>query len=295
MLNWILLVIALPVTAGGFLWRRSINSRLLAADTPGKKDKRLKSLATIVMIIGGYLLLSQLIILIFGAKESEGLELSLWPERVDFFGFSLSKTTIYSWILMAALVFIAMILRIFFISRFKELPKGLQNVLELIVETVQKYTDTQAHGTGEFLYSYILTIGAFLLGSAFLELFRIRAPASDITMTFALALMTFIMINTYGIRRKGVGGRLKSLASPTPVVFVFRVISEIAIPVSMACRLFGNMLGGMIVMDLLYSALGNGAIGIPSVLGLFFNVFHPLIQMFIFITLTLTFINEAIE
>ena len=90
-------------------------------------------------------------------------------------------------------------------------------------------------------------------------------------------------------------GRIKSLAQPTPVVFPIRVISDCAVPVSMACRLFGNMLGGMIVMDLIYKSLGNGAIGIPSVVGLYFNVFHPLIQAFIFITLTLTFINEATE
>ena len=79
------------------------------------------------------------------------------------------------------------------------------------------------------------------------------------------------------------------------MVFIFRVISEFAIPVSMACRLFGNMLGGMIVIDLLYVALGSNAVGIPSVIGLFFNVFHPMMQTFVFVTLTLTFINEAIE
>ena len=134
-----------------------------------------------------------------------------------------------------------------------------------------------------------------MVGCSAVELIGIHAPTSDITMTFALAIMTFALINAYGIKRKGVGGRIKSLASPTPVVFVFRAISELAIPVSMACRLFGNTLGGMIVMNLIYSALGRSAVGIPSVVGLFFNVFHPLIQAFIFITLTLTFINEAIE
>jgi len=196
---------------------------------------------------------------------------------------------------MGALLIIALILRIIIVRKFDIIPKGAQNALELVVETVYKYTGSTAHGTGELLCSYILSIGALLIASAVIELFRVRAPASDITMTFALAFMTFILINVYGVKRKGVGGRLKSLASPTPVVFIFRIISDIAIPVSMSCRLFGNMLGGMIVMDLLYSALGNGAIGIPSVLGLFFNVFHPIIQAYIFITLTLTFINEAIE
>ena len=55
------------------------------------------------------------------------------------------------------------------------------------------------------------------------------------------------------------------------------------------------MLGGMIVMDLLKSVLGGYASGIPAVAGLYFNLFHPLIQTYIFIILSLTFINEAIE
>ena len=295
MLNWILLGAAIPVAAAGFFWRRSISLKISSDENPPKKLKRLKSVATMVGVIGAYLFLTQLIRLIFGPAESEGLGFSLWPERVDVYGFSLSMTSIYTWILMAALIAIALIIRLTIVRRFKVIPKGAQNVVEIIVETVQKYTRSQAHGTGELLCSYILTIGALLLASAFLELFRLRAPASDITMTFALAILTFFLINAYGVKRKGAGGRLKTLASPTPVVFIFRAISEFAIPVSMACRLFGNMLGGMIVMDLLYSALGDGAVGIPSILGLFFNVFHPIIQMFIFITLTLTFINEAIE
>jgi F-type H+-transporting ATPase subunit a len=48
-------------------------------------------------------------------------------------------------------------------------------------------------------------------------------------------------------------------------------------------------------MDLLYSAMGNAAIGFPSLAGLYFNLFHPLIQTYIFITLSLTFIGEAVE
>jgi F-type H+-transporting ATPase subunit a len=109
-------------------------------------------------------------------------------------------------------------------------------------------------------------------------------------MTFALALTTLFCINYYGFKKKGLGGRLKRYF---PNVMNF--VSDIAAPVSLACRLFGNMLGGMIVMDLLYSAMGNAAIGFPSLAGLYFNLFHPLIQTYIFITLSLTFIGEAVE
>ena len=279
----------------GSLWRRRIVLRLRGVESPSKSDKRQKIFANALIIIGFYLLTTRLIELVFGSSEQKGLEFSLWPERVEFAGFSLSITVIYTWIVMAALIVAALVVRLAIFRRFKETPKGAQNVIELLVEAVRKYVDSQAQGTGELLCSYILTIAALMLGCAVLELFKLRSPTSDITMTFALAAMTFILINANGIKKKGVGGRIKSLASPTPVVFIFRTISELAIPVSMACRLFGNMLGGMIVMDLLYSALGNGAVGIPSLVGLFFNVFHPLIQAFIFITLTLTFINEAIE
>jgi len=231
----------------------------------------------------------------FGSAVSSFGDVSIVTERVNLFGVSIGVTIVYSWVAMALLIIGAVILRFTAFRSPCAIPTKAQNVIESIVEAVGNYTNAQAHGTGEMLCSYILTISSFLVMCAFLELFRLRPPTSDITVTLSLALLTFVLINVYGFKRKGFIGRIKSLASPTPIVFPFRLISEIAIPVSLACRLFGNMLGGMIVIDLLYSALGNFAIGIPGVLGLYFNAFHPLIQTFIFVTLTLTFINEAIE
>ena len=284
MLNWILLGISVILITVGYI--------LFKTDKP---IKRKKLFAILSVGAGFFLFTTRLLDLIFGPMPAEKLEFSIWPERVTVFGYSLSYTIIFTWVAMAVLITGALIIRFTVFKNPKETPQGAQNVIELIVETVSKYTNAQAHGTGELLCSYILSIGSLLVMSAFLELFRLRPPTADITMTFALALMTFFLINIYGIKRKGIGGRIKSLASPTPLVFPFRIISDLAIPVSMACRLFGNMLGGMIVIDLLYMALGSNAVGIPSVFGLYFNAFHPLIQTFIFVTLTLTFINEAIE
>jgi len=284
MLNWLLLGISVAFMLVGYL--------LLKTDKP---IKRKKLISIILLAIGFFLFTTRLLDIIFGPAPAEELKFSIFAERVTVFGYSLSYTIIYTWVAMAILITGALIIRLTVFRNPKESPSGAQNVVEMIVETVSKYTNAQAHGTGELLCSYILSIGSLLVMSAFLELFRLRPPTADITMTFALALMTFVLINIYGIKRKGIGGRIKSLASPTPLVFPFRIISDLAIPVSMACRLFGNMLGGMIVIDLLYMALGSNAVGIPSVFGLYFNAFHPLIQTFIFVTLTLTFINEAIE
>jgi len=294
MLNWILLGVSVPLMTAGYFWRRSIKSKLSPDSTGSKAVKRSKLFAIVLAVAGAYLFLTRSLTLLFGPEETT-LEFSLWPERVLVFGVSLSYTIIFTWVAMAILIIAALIIRFTVFKNPKDNPEGAQNVVELIVEAVGKYTNAQAHGTGEILCSYILSIGSLLVMSAFLELFRVRPPTADITMTFSLAFMTFVLINVYGIKRKGIGGRIKSLASPTPLVFPFRIVSDLAIPVSMACRLFGNMLGGMIVIDLIYMALGINAIGIPSVFGLYFNAFHPLIQTFIFVTLTLTFINEAIE
>ena len=295
MLDWILIGVSVPLIIGGYLWRRSIISKLNNEKASLKKDKRYKIFAVAAIVIGSYLFLTRGLDLIFGPEQAEKMEFSIWADRVTVFGYSLSYTIIYTWVAMAILIIAALIIRLTVFKNPKENPGGAQNAVEMVVETISKYTNAQAHGTGELLCSYILTIGSLLVMSAFLELFRLRPPTADITMTFALAIMTFALINVYGIKRKGVWGRIKSLAKPTPIVFPFRIISDLAIPVSLACRLFGNMLGGMIVIDLLYMALGSNAVAIPSVTGLYFNAFHPLIQTYIFVTLTLTFINEAIE
>ena len=231
-----------------------------------------------------------------GPGESKTVEVSIAAPRTTFLGLDVSSTIITSWIIIAAIIVIALILRFTVITRLKDVPKGAQNALELAVDTAYKYSKSTApHGAGELAVTWVFTVVAFLVGCACSELFGVRTPASDITVTAALAILSFLFINLYGFKAKGFSGRVKALASPTPIVFPIRIVVDIAVPVSLACRLFGNMLGGLVVMDLLYNAMGTYAVGIPSVLGLFFNVFHPLIQAFIFITLTLNFINEATE
>jgi F-type H+-transporting ATPase subunit a len=295
MIDWILLVAAVVAVTAGFFWRKSAVKKLLSETKPSKRQKRPKTLATITIVIGAYLFATRVINLIFGAPVKEEMQVSLFAERVEVFGFSLSTTIIYTWYAMAFLVIVSLILRFTVIRKMKDQPNGAQNILETAVEAVNNYVHSKAHGLGDGLAAYIFTIAAYLVTCGILELFGLHTPAADITLTFALALVTFILINFYGIKKKGLKGRLKSLASPTPLILPIRLITDLAIPVSMSARLFGNMLGGMIVMDLIYDSLGNNAIGIPSTIGLYFNVFHPLIQAFIFVTLTLTFINEAIE
>jgi F-type H+-transporting ATPase subunit a len=291
----ITIIVSVLLIVGGLLWRRSTVNKIAAAEQLTKKLKRNRRFGTWAVVLGAYILVTRLIVMVFGKGEAKSIEVAIVAERTTFLGMNISTTVLTSWVIIAVLVVLALILRITVLPRLKDVPSGAQNVLEMAIESAMKYTKTTAHHMGEFLASYIFTIVAFLIGCAFAELCGVRTPASDIMVTAAMAIITFFFINFYGIKVKGLGGRLKAMASPTPVVFPIKIITDLAIPVSLACRLFGNMLGGLVVMDMLYNVMGAYAIGIPSVLGLFFNVFHPLMQAFVFITLTLNFINEATE
>ena len=289
-----MMAIGAVLAAAGFFWRRAAAAKFTAE--PTKKHKRLRTFATLFIVLGCYIVVTQVITLIFGKHESEGFEhFSPWAARTELFGFDISVTVIWTWIIMAALILLALVARFTVLRKMSDKPTGVQNAIEAMVDALIKYAGSNVHGEGEMLGSYLFAVALLLVGCAVVELFGIRTPASDVTFTLGLSIITFILINVYGIKKKGVGGRIKSLANPTPIVLPIKIVTDLAIPVSLAARLFGNMLGGMIIMDLVYSALGNNAVGIPSVAGLYFNVFHPLLQAFIFVTLTLTFIKEAVE
>jgi len=203
--------------------------------------------------------------------------------------FHISVTVFTGWGILAVVLALALAFRIVLVPRFKDNPKGLQRALEAAVEGLDKYVGGKLHGMGEAFGGYIFSLGLMLILSALVELLGLRAPTTDITMTLALGLITFFLVNYYGFKRRGFLGRLKALRNP------FLVLSDFVSPISMACRLFGNMFAGMIIIELIYLAMGKFAVALPSVAGLYFNLFHPLIQAFIFITLTLSFIAEAAE
>lgn len=78
------------------------------------------------------------------------------------------------------------------------------------------------------------------------------------------------------------------MAAVAPV----KLLSDLAVPVSLACRLYGNVLAGMIVMELIYSVT---TILIPPLLSLYFSVFHTAIQVYIFVYLSLSYVGEALD
>ncbi len=257
---------------------------------PAKKKRNLLMMAGVLLLW----LCSGLFLGSFGLG-GRVFQVAISPERMNILGFSVSSTVFVSWIVIAVLALLSLLLRAFVIPRFKETPRGIQLVLETAVSAINDLTKEKYGHANEGPATYFFALAALFVGSAIVELFGFRPTTTDLSMTFSCALVTFVLINFYDIYKKGVKGRLQSFVRPKAIIAPFKLLSDLAVPISLACRLFGNMLGGMVVVELVYFALGAFSVGIPAVLGLYFNAFHPLIQFFIFINLSLTFIGEAVE
>lgn len=287
------------VALAGFLVGYLLNVRKPLGEN-GKRPKSQK-LFFIGLLISAWFLGGVLISALTGKKGHLAIEFEMFSERVPVFGFSLAKTTLIAAGILLVLVVLLALLRIFVISKFRaDEPSDLQLALEAAVEFLDNMVGNNVHGyQAPNLPPLMLSIALFMFACALSELFGLRAPTSDLTFTFSLGLITFVSLNVYGIKKNGFGGRLKNMGGAVPamrpLMIPLKAVSDISIPVSLGARLFGNMLGGMLVMDLLKGVLGGYASGLPAIAGLWFNLIHPGIQIYIFVTLSLTFINEAME
>lgn len=290
--KWIAIVLSLAIGVAAFLLRKRIPEPVKGTEN-FKSTKRKRT----YLMVAGVLALWFFLGLVFGSVHlgTRSFEVAISPTRMHILGITVSSTVFSAWIVVAVLSLTAIVLRYTVIPRFTEVPHGIQLMLETAIGAIDKLTKEKYGRDNPGLSSYFFSLAALLLGSAFVELFGVRPPTTDLSMTLSYALVTFVLINYYGIRRKGIYGRLQSLVKPNPIIAPFKLLSDLAVPISLACRLFGNMLGGMIVVELIYYALGAFSVGVPALLGIYFNAFHPLIQYFIFINLSLTFIGEAVE
>ncbi|MFO7294727.1 MAG: FoF1 ATP synthase subunit a [Clostridia bacterium] len=224
----------------------------------------------------------------------EGIDLNpkVWFTIPIMGGIPVTDAVCISWIVSAGLIIFAVIVRFCIFPRFQDIPRGFQNVLELLVEWVYSFSRDAVHEFSDELAPYIGTLVLYLGFANTIELFGLRPPTTYIVITFALSLITFFLINFYGIKKKGLWGRIKNYGKPVPFIAPIKVLSDLAVPVSLASRMFGNILGGLVVMELIRKVVPVVA---PAFLSIYFTLFDGLIQTYIFITLSLTFIGEAIE
>jgi len=153
---------------------------------------------------------------------------------------------------------------------------------------------------------YIGTIILFFAISDIVTLVGLRSPTTDLDTTAAWASMTVALIYIMGVKFKG-PSYFKGFLEPTPLLLPLNLIGELARPISLAFRPFGNILGGSIIMALFYQLLGFvselipnvsipfGQLAIPVPLHMYFDVFAGLLQAFIFSMLTMVFVSSAAD
>ncbi len=176
-----------------------------------------------------------------------------------------------------------------------EKPGAVLNVIELIVEAIDGMTKS---GMGEKHFmsfsNYIGTLFIFIFCSSISGLFGLRPPTADYGVTFGLAIISFVLIHYNGFKYQKMR-HITDLFHPLPLTPI-NIIGEIATPISMSLRLFGNILCGTVVMAIVYSLLPKVMLWFwPGALHAYFDLFSAAIQSYVFCLLTMVFISNNFD
>lgn len=210
----------------------------------------------------------------------------------------LTETIVNMWIIMAVLIGLAIIIRVklYFIKKsnpdtYSDNPKGLQNAVEAVVEAFDRFVINSAGQRLAYLGHWFFTVFFFIMFSN-LSGILLRPPTADWAVTFSLAFVTFVLIQVMGTKYRP-KEYLKSFFSPVFIFFPLNVIGELARPISLSFRLFGNILGGTILLGLIYGiAPVFVRFGIPVALHMYFDIAMGVLQAYIFTVLSLYFIGN---
>ena len=231
-----------------------------------------------------------------------------------FGGIPITETIVNTWIVMALIVGLCL-----FLTHGMQVHARTkrQVVAEYLVGMVKNMVK---NNMGERFMQYVPFIGALFslaMLSSLISMVGMFSPTGDLSTCVGWALLVFVVITYYKIRTQHIGGYLKGFTQPVFIMTPLNMISEVATPISMAFRLFGNIASGSVVTLLLYgglAALSSGILGlipgavgevlsmipifqlgIPAILSIYFDLFTSVLQAFIFCMLTMMYIKLACE
>ena len=211
--------------------------------------------------------------------------------KVDLFGMSVNPGLISAFSVTEITLILSLIIRIFVIPRFTYVPKNLQLLLETAVGIFDNMAITSSPKRNRFLSAYIFTAGAYIFVGTLFELLGLQAvttlnrsitlsaPLADINGALTMGCTSYIVILGGGIASNGIKG-------------VGKTLKDFSLPISMSFRLFGALLSGALVNELVYyfSAL---SFVLPVVVGVMFTILHALIQAYVLTMLTSLFYGEV--
>ncbi len=213
---------------------------------------------------------------------------------IPFFGYNI--TINLEVIIMTWTVFVVLIVFGLFASRKKNLlPRSIQVLGELIVTTFYQLTEDALGREMAKKYSpLICALFMFLLLSNWLGIIPyLEEPTKDLNTPLSLGIMGFAIAHYAGIKSKGFKAYIKEYFQPIFFMMPLNLIGELSKIISISFRLFGNIMGGAIII-LVVSHLTYSVV-LPPLLNAFFGLFVGTIQAFVFTMLTLVYISVQVK
>lgn len=206
-------------------------------------------------------------------------------------GMQVNMDTVFTTWLTALIVFLV----VFAASRGKKLvPTGVQNCVEILVEGLLSQFEKNVGPKYRQVVPALLTLFLFILTANQLGLLPTEhltaSPTSDINTTLGLALAVTLLIHVLFIANQGVGKWIKHFFEPFPVFVFINLVEEISRPVTLAMRLFGNILAGEILLELLYALCP----WLIPIIWIAFSVFVGCVQAYIFTTLSSVYLKHSL-
>jgi F-type H+-transporting ATPase subunit a len=230
--------------------------------------------------------------------------------HTPFFDINVTQTTVS----LIAVTLILIIASLILTRKITKRPGRVQVVVEKLVSTLYKFVeDTMGKHNSKFA-PYIGTLFLSSIVGTLIGMTQVfRSVTADLSVTLAWALVTSVMVWYNNIKNFGFKSWLKGFTEPIVVMTPMNVVSEIAQPISMAFRHFGNVAGGSVLTSLVYAALALVTnllfgwlpeavlgfippvfqIGIPAFLSIYFDLFSGFVQAMVFSLLTMIYVGAA--
>jgi F-type H+-transporting ATPase subunit a len=211
-------------------------------------------------------------------------------------------------VISIAIITIALLI-LFFIINYKikradplQKPKGILLLTEMLVTMIDDFTVGMLGKKLKSISPYIGFLAVYLLLANIMGLFGFTPPTSSLSVTFTFGITSFILIRYYGVKFKG-REHFTGLFKPI-LLSPINIIGELALPISLSVRIFGNILSGLVIMTLIYGGLGlispflelaTGLTFVVPLLHIYFDLFSGVIQTLVFILLSTVFLSNATE
>lgn len=206
-----------------------------------------------------------------------------------FGGIEVSETILVMWIIMAV-----MVIGSFLLTRKLTVTNcsKKQLLLESAFMFFYKFFYDIVGEKGKRYIPYLITMILFIGVANLFGIFGVKPPTKDIMLPGILAIFTIILVQIAGWRARGPKGYFRSFIEPVPIVAPINILELGIKPLSLCMRLFGNVLGAFVIMQLLEAVVPVLA---PPIASLYFDFFDGCIQAYVFTFLTALYIKEAVE